>query len=82
MDSKKKYNWKDVTKRLIVTSVPKWMQEQLKLQEKLSTEIHKCEKKLGKEKTAQIVERVKNEAYAQPYVNSEYVIKKLKEAAI
>lgn len=60
--------------------LPKWMQESAKIASLISEEITKTEKKLGKQKTEDLVIQFKNEAYAQRCVNHEYMINKLRAA--
>lgn len=69
-----------ISRALLFPHLPNWMQNSIKVSCLIEEEISKTEKKLGKEKTQELIIQFKNEAYAQTGVNSEYIINKLRAA--
>ena len=60
--------------------LPKWMIDMNKANIELQDEIELTRRKLGKEKTEELIIRFRNEAYRRVGVNHEYMINKLREA--
>jgi hypothetical protein len=71
---------KSYSRVLLFPHLPKWMRNSIKVSGLIGEEIAMTEKKLGKEKTQELVVQFKNEAYAQTGVNSDYIINKLRSA--
>jgi hypothetical protein len=69
-----------IIRALLFPYLPKWMQYSIKANGLIKEEISKTEKKIGKEKTQELIIQFKNEAYAQTGVNSDYIINKLRAA--
>ncbi len=69
-----------ISRALLFPHLPKWMQNSIKVSGLIEEEVSKTEKKLGKEKTQELIIQFKNEAYAQTGVNSDYIINKLRAA--
>jgi hypothetical protein len=69
-----------ISRALLFPHLPKWVQNSIKISGLIEEEIAMTEKKLGKEKTQELVVQFKNEAYAQTGVNSDYIINKLRSA--
>lgn len=70
-----------INRAFLISFMPKWVQNSIKIQGLMEEEIAKTEKLMGKEKTKELIERFKNEAFATPYVvNHEYIITNLHKA--
>ena len=69
-----------ISRALLFPHLPKWAQNSIEISGLIEEEIAMTEKKLGKEKTQELVVQFKNEAYAQTGVNSDYIINKLRSA--
>jgi hypothetical protein len=69
-----------ITHTLLFPHLPKCIQNSIKVSVLVEEEIYETEKMLGKEKTQELIIQFQNEASAQAGVNSNYIIRKLRDA--
>ena len=65
---------------LAISFLPKWMQEQYLISHIISKKVRMLQKKIGKEKSDELINQFKNEAIAGREVNHKYILRKIDEA--